>query len=93
MIEQGIDNYYAEYMRTSNDFRLRRLDQDNCVCSICHGTGAKWAFGYVIRDYESDTQKRKICDTLQAHGRSFWICQRCIENLCEITGLKITKGE
>ena len=91
--EQGHDKYNAEYKRTSNDFRLRNLEQVNCVCNICHGTGARWAFEYVVRNYESATRKGKICNTLQAHGRSFWICSRCIENLCELTGLKITKVE
>lgn len=80
MIEQGIDRYGAEYKRTSNDFHIRKLEQDNCVCSICHGTGAKIEFEYVTRNYESPRTK-KICKTLQAHGHSFWICNKCIENL------------
>ena len=30
--EHGTDRYGAEFKRTSNDFRLRYLTQDNCVC-------------------------------------------------------------
>ena len=83
MIEQGIDCYGAEYKRTSNDFHFRKLLQDNCVCSICHGTGAKIEFEYVTRNYESARKKGKICKTLQAHGHSFWICNICLTNLNE----------
>ena len=77
----GIDSYGAEYKRTPNDFRFRRLEQDNCVCSICHGTGAVIEFEYVTRNYASARRKGKICKNLQAHGHSFWICQYCIDNL------------
>jgi len=80
-IEKGVDEYGAEFKRTHNDFCFRKLKQDNCICSICHGTGAKIAFEYVTRNYESARKKGKICDTLQAHRHSFWICQRCIDNL------------
>ena len=79
--DSGTDNYGAEYKRTPNDFGFRRLKQDNCVCSICHGTGAVIEFEYVTRNYESARRKGKICKTLQAHGHSFWICPHCIENL------------
>lgn len=75
-----VDNYGAEYKRTPNDFHFRRLEQDNCVCSICHGTGAKVEFRYVTRDYQSPRTK-KICKTLQAHEHSFWICPTCAETL------------
>lgn len=81
MSEQGVDKYGAEFKRTHNDFRFRKLEQDNCVCSICHGTGAKIEFEYVTRNYASARKKGKICDTLQAHRHSFWICQRCTDNL------------
>jgi RNA polymerase subunit RPABC4/transcription elongation factor Spt4 len=81
MTESGTDRYGAEYKRTSNDFHFRLLEQDNCVCSICHGTGAKVEFRYVTRDYESARRKGKICKTLQAHEHSFWICPVCVENL------------
>ena len=57
MTEQGTDRYGAEYKRTSNDFHFRLLEQDNCVCSICHATGAKIEFEYVTRNYESARQK------------------------------------
>lgn len=80
MIEQGIDIYGAEYKRTSNDFNFRWLEQDNCVCSICHGTGAKIEFRYITRNYESPITK-KICKNLQAHGHSFWICPICLYRL------------
>ena len=83
MTEQGVDRYRAEYKRTSNDFHFRILEQDNCVCSICHGTGAKIEFGYVTRNYESARQRGRICKNLQAHGHSFWICPTCIDNLVE----------
>ena len=81
MTEQGTDRYGAEYKRTSNDFHFRILEQDNCVCSICHGTGAKIEFEYVTRNYESARRKGKICENLQAHGHRFWICPACIKNL------------
>lgn len=81
MTEQGTDSYGAEYKRTSNDFHFRWLEQDNCVCGICHGTGAKIEFEYVTRNYESARRKGKICKTLQAHGHSFWICPTCLTNL------------
>lgn len=78
--EHGKDEYGAEYKRTSNDFHFRRLEQSNCVCTICHGTGAVLEFRYIMRDYESRRRER-ICKTLQAHERSFWICQKCMFNL------------
>lgn len=86
MSEQGIDSYGAEYKRTSNDFVFRRLEQDNCVCSICHGTGAKIEFRYVTRNYESARRKGKICKNLQAHGHSLWMCPICIDNLVKKSG-------
>lgn len=79
-METGVDRYGAEYRRTPNDFHFRLLEQDNCVCSICHGTGAKIEFEYVTRNYGSPKTK-KICKTLQAHAHSFWICSICINNL------------
>ena len=79
MIEQVTDRYGAEYKRTSNDFNFRWLEQDNCVCSICHGTGAKIEFEYVTRNYAD--RKGKIHDTLQAHSHSFWICPICLIKL------------
>ena len=81
MTEQGTGIGGWEYKRTSNDFHFRWLEQDNCVCSICHGSGAKIEFEYVTRNYESATRKGKICKTLQAHGHSFWICPTCLTNL------------
>lgn len=86
--EHGTDRYGAEFKRTPNDFRLRYLTQDNCVCGICHGTGAKWEFVYVTRNYRNPITKR-ICKTLQAKAHSFWICPRCLENLNALTGLEI----
>lgn len=87
-IEQGTDNYGAEFKRTSSDFNFRVLTQDNCVCNICHGTGARIEFEYVTRNYESARSKGKICDSLQAHEHSFWICPACIENMvCKSKGL------
>lgn len=88
MIEQGIDWLGSEYKLTSNDFAIRHLEQNNCCCSICHGTGARWEFRYVTRNYQSPRTK-KICKTLQAHEHSFWICPRCLENMKEITRLDI----
>ena len=79
--DSGTDSYGAEYKRTPNDFVFRRLKQDNCICSICHGTGAVMEFEYVTRNYESARRKGKICKTLQAHGHRFWICPHCIDNL------------
>lgn len=81
MTEQGTDAYGAEFKRTSNDFHFRWLEQNNCVCSICHSTGAKIEFRYVTRNYESPRRKGKICKNLQAHGHSFWICPKCLDNL------------
>lgn len=81
MIQTGVDKYGAEFKRTSNDFGFRWLEQDNCVCSICHGTGAKIEFEYVTRNYESAKRRGKICKNLQAHGHSFWICPVCLRNL------------
>ena len=89
MTEQGTDWLGAEYKRTDHDFTFRHLQQDNCCCSVCHGTGAKWEFGYVTRNYQSPRTK-KICKTLQAHGHSFWICQRCLDNMKAIAGLTIS---
>lgn len=83
MTESGTDRYGAEYKRTSNDFHFRLLEHDDCVCSICHGTGAKVEFRYVTRNYESARRKGKICKTLQAHEHSFWICPVCVENLAK----------
>lgn len=90
MIEQGVDWLGAEYKRTDKDFTFRHLEQDNCCCSICHGTGAKWEFRYVTRNYQSPKTK-KICKSLQAHGHSFWICPRCLENMVQITGLQVAE--
>jgi hypothetical protein len=78
MIEQGKDRYGAEYKRTPNDFHFKWLEQDNCICSICHGTGAKIEFRYITRDY---SKGKKIYEELQAHERSFWICIKCLNNL------------
>ena len=81
MVEQGRDSFLdVEYKRTSNDFHFRRLEQNNCCCSICHGIGAVIEFQYVTRDYQSPRTKR-ICKKLQAHGHSFWICSKCIDSL------------
>ena len=81
MTDQGKDPFWdVEYKRTSNDFHFRRLEQSNCSCSICHGIGAVIEFQYVTRNYQSPRTK-KICKTLQAHGHSFWICRKCIDNL------------
>ena len=80
MTEQGIDNYGNEYKRTSNDFRFRWLEHDNCCCSVCHGIGAKIEFAYVTRNYQSPRTK-KIGKGLKAHGHSFWIFPTCLENL------------
>lgn len=80
MTEQGTDRYGAEYKRTNNDFHVRYLEQNNCVCSVCHGTGAKIEIRYVVRNYESARVKKKICKNLQAHERSLWICPKCIDN-------------
>lgn len=44
MKETGIDNFGAEYKRTEKDFNFRWLEQDNGICNICHGTGAKIEF-------------------------------------------------
>lgn len=80
MSEQGTDRYGAEYKRTNNDFHVRYLKQDNGICSVCHGTGAKIEIRYVVRNYESARVKKKICKNLQAHERSIWICPKCINN-------------
>ncbi len=79
MTEIGIDNLGAEFKRTSNDFHLKWLEQDNCICNICHGTGAKIEISYITRDYVSNRTK-KICKTLQAHEHSLWICFKCLTN-------------
>ncbi len=92
MSEHGVDNHGAEYKRTPNDFSFGFLTQDNCVCNICHGTGAKWKFRYVTRNYKSDRTKR-ICKTLQAHEHSFWICPKCLQNFIGLTGVKVTVPE
>lgn len=76
-MSEGVDKYGAEYKRTKNDFKIRRLEQDNCVCNICHGTGAKFEVEYITRNYESARRKGKICKELQAHGHRIWICQEC----------------
>ena len=80
MTDQG-EIHGWEYKRAGNDFRFRWLEQDNCVCSICHGTGAKIEFEYVTRNYESARRKGKICKNLQAHEHSFWICPICLLKL------------
>lgn len=80
VIKQGVDGLGCEYKQTSNDFRFRWLEQDNCACSICHGTGAKIEMEYVTRNYQSPRTK-KICKKLQAHEHSFWICPTCLENM------------
>ena len=92
MIKQGVDDYGAEYKRTSHDFFLRFLTQDNCVCGICHGTGAKWEFRYVTRNYQSARTKR-ICKTLQAHEHSVWMCPKCLQNFTELTGVQVNVPE
>ena len=79
MTEQGTEASGWEYKRTSNDFHFRKLEQNNCVCSVCHGSGAKIEFRYVTRNYAG--AKGRICKTLQAHEHSFWICSICAENL------------
>lgn len=80
MTEQGTDRYGAEYKRTDHDFRIMYLEQDNFICSICHGTGAKIEVQFVVRNYESARVKNKICKRLQAHERWIWICPKCINN-------------
>lgn len=92
MIEKGVDNYGAEYKRTPNDFSFGLLTQENCVCDICHGTGAKWKFRYVTRNYKSDKTER-ICKTLQAHEHIFWICPKCLQNFIGLTGVQVTMPE
>lgn len=83
MIKRGRDNYGAEYERKSDDFGYQILFADNCACSICHGTGARIDFEYVIRDYKG--KDGNICKKLQTHRRNFWICPECIENLMHAT--------
>jgi len=78
MTETGVDRYSAEYKRSENDFRIKWLEQDNCVCSICHGTGAKVEIRYITRDYAD--RRGKIQDELQAHEHSVWICRKCLAN-------------
>lgn len=80
MTEHGTDVDGCEYKRTSNDFHFRWLEESNCICSICHGTGAKIEFRYVTRNYASP-RTNKICKTLQAHEHSFWICPICLLKL------------
>ncbi len=80
MIKKGIDKYGAEYKRTPMDFTIKKLEQDNCVCSVCHGTGAVLSVSYVTRNYESAINRGKICKNLQAHGHSLWICRECLDN-------------
>jgi len=77
MNEQGMDRYGAEYKRSDNDFHVRYLEQDNCVCSVCHGTGAKLEIRYITRDYQNGRTK-KICENLQSHEHSLWICPKCV---------------
>lgn len=89
--EHGTDDFGAEYKRTQNDFHLRFLTQENCVCGICHGCGAKWEFRYVTRNYKSP-RTGKICKTLQAHEHSFWLCPKCLENMAKNTGIQIHIG-
>ena len=79
MTEQGTDRYGAEYKRTNNDFYFKWLEQDNCVCNICHGKGAKIEIRYITRNYLG--KKGKICKALQAHEHNVWICLKCLENL------------
>lgn len=92
MTECGREKEGWEYKRTSNDFRFRLLEQNNCVCSICHGSGAKIEFEYITRDYGSTRKEGKICQNLQAHKHSFWICPTCYENLTKQFFKFITKG-
>lgn len=99
-IEKGIDAMGRDYKRTSNDFKLKRLQYNNCSCSICHALGAKWAFEYIVRDYSNySARKVKICKNLQSHEKLFWICPECIKNMERSTGIKIqfpaenTEGE
>lgn len=80
MAEQGTDRHGVEYKRTNNDFHVKYLAQDNGLCSVCHGTGAKIEIRYIVRNYESARVKKKICKNLQAHERSLWICPKCIDN-------------
>jgi len=79
MTEQGTDRYGAEYKRTDNDFHVRYLEQDNGICSVCHGTGAKLEIRYVTRNYQSGKTK-KICKNLQPHEHSLWICPKCVSS-------------
>jgi hypothetical protein len=83
---EGIDHYGAEYKRTSNDFNIMWLDQDNRVCNICHGTGAKISIRYITRNYESARRRGKICQKLQAHEHIVWICPACIANFIQKMG-------
>ena len=80
MTLQGTDKYGDEFKRTYNDFHFRKLKEDNYVCNICHGAGAKIEFEYVTRDYRSPRTK-KICKNLQAHRHCVWICPDCLDNL------------
>ena len=77
---QKVDEYGFDYERKKDDFNVRKLKHDNCMCSICHGLGAKFEIGYVTRDYESDKTKGRICKRLQEHYHSFWICEPCLKN-------------
>lgn len=93
MTEQGIDSYGAEYKRTDKDFNVRYIEQNNCVCSVCHGTGAKIEILYVVRNYESTRAKNKICKNLQAHERCIWICQACISNFKRKLSVRVKDDE
>lgn len=81
MSEQGIDAYGAKFKRTSDDFLFRWLEEDNYLCNICHGTGAKIELQYFTRNYASARRRNVICKTLQTHEHSFWICPKCLDNL------------
>lgn len=79
----------SEFKRTSNDFSVRPLTQNNCICSVCHGTGATWEFRFVTRNYASPRRKNYICKTLQEHEHSFWVCPKCLMNFTRQTGVQM----
>ena len=82
MSEKGKDRCDLEYERSEDDFNFKWIAQDNAICDVCHGIGAKVEFSCTQRDYASD-KTRKICKTLQTHKNALWICPTCMKTLMQ----------
>ena len=61
-------------------FNMGYSSTESCQCDICHRTGKVLKVEYYTKNYRSE-RTGKICETLQKHRHSIWICKKCFQDL------------